>query len=172
MIAQKIQRLAAPAVAKTACFTGHRQIDPVDLPAVRIALERMIAKAKGQGYTRFISGMAIGVDQAAAALVCRDPDLELVAAVPCPQQGKYWDQGQRDIWQGILDLAHHVEILYPQYWDGCLPARNKWMLNNSDLVLAIWDGSRGGTSHCIGQARMRKMSGIVFDPRTATYHRI
>jgi len=33
-----------------------------------------------------------------------------------------------------------------------MQTRNIWMVDNCDLVLALWDGSDGGTGNCIKYA--------------------
>jgi uncharacterized phage-like protein YoqJ len=34
-----------------------------------------------------------------------------------------------------------------------MQTRNKWMVDHSDMVLSLWDGSAGGTANCIEYAR-------------------
>ena len=80
----------------TACFTGYR---PKKLPwgynessleciKLKLRLGEAILSAYDNGYRRFISGGAIGVDLYAAAEVIRlkeiKPDVELVLALPYP----------------------------------------------------------------------------------------
>ncbi|WP_188052008.1 hypothetical protein [Azospirillum sp. Sh1] len=31
--------------------------------------------------------------------------------------------------------------------------RNEWMVDHSDRLLALWDGSQGGTANCVRYAR-------------------
>lgn len=34
--------------------------------------------------------------------------------------------------------------------------RNKWMVDKSDIVIAVWDGSEGGTNNCVQYATENK----------------
>lgn len=69
------------------CFTGHRpeklaQSETEVKEWLRLQIERAVA----DGYTTFITGMAMGVDiwagQIVAEMKKNDPRLRLIAAVP------------------------------------------------------------------------------------------
>lgn len=38
------------------------------------------------------------------------------------------------------------------------------MVNNSDIVIAVWNGSKGGTGNCVNYAKMQKKEIIVINP--------
>jgi len=42
--------------------------------------------------------------------------------------------------------------------------RNEWMVDHSDKVLAVWDGSNGGTGNCVAYARSIGREIIRIDP--------
>lgn len=54
---------------KTCCVSGHRDIPVQQIEYVKDSLRREIDKAIADGYTRFISGFAEGVDQYFAEIV-------------------------------------------------------------------------------------------------------
>lgn len=163
-------------LTKTACFTGHRPqhfSSKTDIEASKIALKRTIARAKELGYTHFISGMALGVDQWAAIAVLDDPELRLIAAVPCRDQQKPWRWTDQLMYQQILNNAHRVVFIHDgSYYDGCMDARNRWMCDRSSLVLAVWDGKGGGTANCVNYARSLDREGMIFNPKIATYRKL
>jgi uncharacterized phage-like protein YoqJ len=33
--------------------------------------------------------------------------------------------------------------------------RNEWMVERADVILALWNGSSGGTANCVAYARQR-----------------
>ena len=57
------------AETKTCCVTGHRDIPAEKMDFVKEALQREVAAAIEDGYTRFISGFAEGADLMFAAIV-------------------------------------------------------------------------------------------------------
>ena len=48
---------------KTCCVTGHRDLPQKEINHVKTALRREIDSAVADGFTRFMSGFADGVDQ-------------------------------------------------------------------------------------------------------------
>ena len=78
---------------KTCCVTGHRDIPEARIAYVEQELRREVEEAIAEGYTRFISGFAEGVDLMFAAIVAEQmehrPELFLthhLNALAGPQQ--------------------------------------------------------------------------------------
>lgn len=46
--------------------------------------------------------------------------------------------------------------------------RNQWMVDRADAVLAVWDGSPGGTANCVNYARKVGKPITIIDPRTGS----
>ncbi|MCT7957272.1 SLOG family protein [Laspinema palackyanum] len=158
---------------KTAAFTGHRQFAATDIFPVQIALQRMIDRAKERGFDSFISGMAIGVDQWAAGMVADDPDLRLIAAIPCKEQYKKWPKSSQRYYFHLLEKADSVHYLsHRTYFPGCMNDRNKWMVDRCSLVLSVWDGRSGGTCHAVEYALDQGITVVNFDPVSASYKRL
>jgi len=42
--------------------------------------------------------------------------------------------------------------------------RNEWMVDNSDAVIAVWDGTPGATATAVDYARKLGRSVLVIDP--------
>jgi len=47
--------------------------------------------------------------------------------------------------------------------------RNKEMVKRANMTIAVWDGSEGGTAHCVKQAMMRKRPLLIICPKTKTF---
>lgn len=102
-----------------------------------------------------ISGMALGADQlfALVALKLRDQgfDIKVVAALPCKNQNIWADDRY---WRYIMKKADEkVYVSKGTYTPWCMQKRNEYMVDNSDILLAVWDGSPGGTANCIKYAK-------------------
>ncbi len=163
---------------QTVAFTGHRPEklggyrpgNPTEV-RIRTVLKEIVARAIAKGYTRFISGGALGVDQWAAEAVLaarkEHPGLELVIAVPFEGQEALWNAGDRERYQRILESADAVRIICggrPAAWK--YQKRNEWMVDNADVLVAVWDGSRGGTANCVRYAVRKGIPILRLDPRT------
>jgi uncharacterized phage-like protein YoqJ len=123
-----------------------------------------------RGFKSFLSGMAIGADMmfARAALRLREqyPQLvRLVAAIPCLDHDKNWHENDRLHLQELVAQADEVVIVskYP-YFDGCMQKRNRYLVNNCDELLAVYDGQRGGTMQTINYAKGRGVKTTIIDP--------
>jgi uncharacterized phage-like protein YoqJ len=106
---------------------------------------------------RIISGMALGFDQL-FALVALEQSIPVMAAIPCDNQEKIWPSQSQKLYQSILDNPLvKTKIISPgSYTKQKMSIRNEWMVDNSDAVLAVWDGSNGGTANCVKYAEKVK----------------
>ena len=146
-------------IENTCCVTGHRNIRAARVPAIREQLEREILFAVGAGYTRFISGFAEGCDLVFADLVAEmkcDLDLKLVAALP--YRNRFYSQNP--MVQQLLRACDEVYVISEQCTRQCYFQRNRWMVNESGRVIALYDGrDAGGTYYTVrcAQALQRQL---------------
>ena len=152
----------------TVSFTGHR---PNKLGGYKIpnpiysacygAIHDALLYLKTD---KAISGMALGVDTWGAQN-CIDLDIPFVAAVPFKGQESIWPKESQDTYNTLLSAAEHIEyICEPGYQAWKLQQRNKWMVDNSDIVLAVFDGTPGGTKNCIDYALLNNKKVLKIDP--------
>lgn len=105
-----------------------------------------------------ISGMALGWDQAVAIAAIK-LEIPLVAAVPFQGQESQWPTQSKQLYQKILGRAAHVEIVssggYPAQ---AMQARNEWIVDNSNQLLALCDPARPGeTQNCLVYAYRKRI---------------
>jgi uncharacterized phage-like protein YoqJ len=104
---------------------------------------------------KVLTGMALGWDQAVAAAAIEN-DVPFVAAVPCEGQDSRWPVQSRAMYKVLLERADEVVVVSPgPYAAWKMMARNKWMVDKAELVVALWDGSDGGTANCVRYAESR-----------------
>lgn len=141
--------------AKTCCFTGHRQIK-ISERELRSKLIDLISKAMDNGYKYFICGGAIGFDMIAAEQVIflksAYKDIKLELAIPCQEQDKFYSQIQKHRYADILKNADEIHKRDLPYDRTCMMLRNRYMVDNSSLVIAYFDSSTGGTKSTIDYA--------------------
>jgi uncharacterized phage-like protein YoqJ len=106
-----------------------------------------------------ISGMALGWDQAWAEAAL-DLSIPFIAAVPFPGQQSRWPADSQRRYEKLLEAAAKVVTIAETYSAYAMQKRNEWMVDNSDLVVALWDGSSGGTGNCMAYA-LRKAKPTV-----------
>lgn len=112
-----------------------------------------------------ISGMALGVDTA-WALVGIERGIPVTAAVPFEGFDARWSPAARRRYAEILShpLVTKVIVAPGAYNPHKLQVRNEWMVNRCDLLLAVWDGTLGGTANCVRYAQRVGRRMVVVDP--------
>ena len=138
--------------------TGHR---PPKLggyrPEVTNALYRMARTwLTEQRPGCVISGMALGWDQA-LAMAAYDVGIPFHAYVPFKGQESTWPQESRDMHHMLLKRAARiVHVCEPGYAAWKMQRRNEAMVDACTHVLALWDGSSGGTENCVKYAEKKR----------------
>lgn len=105
--------------------------------------------------TDVIVGMALGWDQAVgwAAVSLGIP---VHAAVPFAGQEFAWPLESQDEYQKLLAQCVSKTIVFPGgYCAYAMQLRNEWMVERCNRVMAMFDGSPGGTANCIKYATKR-----------------
>jgi len=140
----------------TVAFTGHRpnKLGGYDTPNptynwVCWCLEEELEKLKPE---KAISGMALGVDQWAAK-ICVKLGIPFIAAVPFKGQESQWPLKSQKTYHNLLAKAAEVVIVCSGGYDpGKMQKRNAWMVDHCDVLVAVWDGTPGGTANCVRYA--------------------
>lgn len=127
----------------TCCVTGHRNIPEGQFIFVWQELERAVQSAILNGYTHFISGFAAGVDLMFAEIVAERKStypITLEAAIPYLGRMKTADHTFQRLIRGCDVIKIHSE----KYIKGCYMVRNRYMVDQPSLVIAVYDGRSGG----------------------------
>lgn len=154
--------------ATTCCFTGHRpdklpwgtdEGDPRCLDLKR-RLGEELEQAYEAGCRHFICGMARGADlyfaQEVLALRARHPEVTLEGARPCESQADGWPEADRSRYQAILDQCDYETLVQHRYDRGCMMRRNRYMVDHSARIIAVYNGvPRGGTAQTLLYAMRR-----------------
>ena len=156
-------------------FTGHRpesfsfgtnESSPECLRIKRRLKEEILKMAKN-GVDTFITGMARGVDMWAAAAVLELSrqfiDIRLIAAIPYVNQPRPWSDAEKERYGRIIDNSTAI-VLRQDYCRGCLLYRNRYMVDNSAHLIAVYNGSgKGGTAYTVDYARKRGRDIVIID---------
>ncbi|UVG33960.1 DprA-like DNA processing chain A [Microbacterium phage Wheelie] len=153
-------------------LTGHRpqSLSPSARDWVPLELERLAVKLRDQHGMRVgISGMALGADiwWAQATVFAW---LDLWAFIPFPQQAERWQPADVALWNEMRSRAAAEVVIAPEYSVQALFARNEAMLNDADLVIAVWNpwSTGGGTTATVKSAVNRGLPIIHLDPDRQT----
>ena len=150
------------------CFTGHRKLH-ID-SKLREVLSGVIDTAIVDGCTDFYCGMALGADMCVAEILAEkmkeNPSLHFHAVLPCPEQDLKWTEKEKMHYEKILSHASSKTIISPFYTKTCMLTRNRFMVDNSERVIAIWNGThRGGTAYTVRYAKSEEKEIYLIRPR-------
>ena len=163
---------------KTCCLTGHRpkgfpwdyaDKDCIEHKRYLALLREKVVELISDGYSRFISGGALGADSDFAEIVIdlrksAYPDITLEIAVPCPNQDLKWHAEDKRRYKKICKAADSVNVISEKYSGFCMQKRNEYMVDQSDFVIVVWNGEKqGGTYQTFQYAQRKKKPFMVID---------
>lgn len=165
------------AYLKTCSFTGHRPSKfhfkynekHQDCLKIKELLQKAIIMAIEKGHTRFVSGMALGVDTWSAEIVIKlkeqFPHVTLEAAIPCLNQEKKWPKNSQIRYKNILKQTDKiVHVTRKPYNPSLMQKRNDYMIDVSAGQIAVFDGAPGGTMDAFNTAKLKGLEIIQIDP--------
>lgn len=161
----------------TCAFTGHRpksfpwKYDETarDCVLLKEVLAEQIAALADRGVTGWLSGMAQGTDVWAAEIVLdlkkKNPALRLHCILPCEGQEAKWPAAEQERYRSILKLADEVVYVSRAYHSDCMLDRNRYLVNHSSILLAVYNGTlRSGTGATVRYAKRQGRTIILIDP--------
>ena len=142
------------------CFTGHRP-DKMVLgeKEIKPILEKALDEAIADGYVTFITGMAMGTDIWAAEIVLvrkmTNKVLHLFCALAHPIFESRRSMTEKMRFNKIIKKADFVKEINNHYFTGCYQVRNEWMVDRSNIVIAVFNGQKSGTKNTVDYARRK-----------------
>lgn len=146
-------------------------------------------------YLDYLVGGALGVDMVAGLVLCKlkedknnngvfDPYPKVAGnktrlgspwihlALPFQGHDRKWryDRDRNDLAR-ICDMSHYhsnpIYVCDNGYHPSKMHRRNEYMVDNSSIVIAVWDGrEEGGTYACLKYARKMRRDIIIINPYT------
>lgn len=163
----------------TICLTGHRptkiggynNYSPLNLAIATKLREKLLSYLNQGNKVHAISGVALGSDTLFALVVLKlkrqGYNIKLECAIPCNNHGSKWPHDSQELYKSILNSADKTTLVTDKsYMPYLMQIRNKYMVDNADLVIAVWDGSPGGTKNCIDYAKEQCKEVCILNPNT------
>lgn len=151
---------------KKCCFTGYRAhkfpFSLVSENAERTKLENKLFDAvfslPEENCFTFYCGMASGFDIVAGEAVVslkkmiNSARVTLVAVVPFRNQADTFEEAWQKRYNALLKKADKIVYISENYEKDCYQRRNRYMVDNSDIVLTWFNGKPGGTASTLRYA--------------------
>jgi uncharacterized phage-like protein YoqJ len=172
--------------SKLGGYNWNSPVNKIIMNRLMIAILKLIKSSNAEEFL-FIVGGAQGIDQMAFEALIRIRDslsyryiIKIQMAIPFEDQPVKWFDSKDQIrYKRHLKLADelvyvdHIDeynkykhIPIGRYHISKLSSRNQYMVDQSNYLIAIWDGSlKGGTADCVRRALKKKaMQVIIVDP--------
>ncbi|HDR4736827.1 TPA: DUF1273 family protein [Bacillus cereus] len=162
----------------TIALTGHRPgklggydyYSPLNLSIATKLREYLLFHLRQGKQVHAISGMALGADTifALVALKLKKQGYAVIleSAIPCTAHASQWPKPSQEQWKSIVEQADVVtyvsKLLYKPY---LMQKRNEYMVNQCDELIAIFDGTKGGTANCIDYAMKKEKKIMTINPK-------
>ena len=159
----------------TCSFTGHRpeklpwrgdESDPRCL-ALKERLAAAVKDAYDKGMRHFMCGMARGADfyfcDAVLELRERRGGVTLEAVIPCEEQAARWSERERERWFSLVERCDGETMLQHHYDKGCMLRRNRYLVDHSSMLIAVYDGMLGGTMYTLSYAMKRGLETVILE---------
>ncbi len=141
---------------KTCSFTGHRILSKdFDVDKLKEVINIMLIN----GYKTFLVGMAMGFDMICAEILIekkREFNIDIIACVPCKEQSKFYKKEEKIKYDECLKKADKIVYFSEQYTNGCMQERNRYMVDNSSVLIAHLRYFKGGALYTVNYAKKKE----------------
>ncbi len=142
-------------------FTGHRQSklpwgqneEDINCISLKESIYDAVEAVYRSRRRHFICGMATGCDfyfcEAVLALREEHPEVTLEAAIPFEGQAMGWSASQKQRYLRLVSECDYQTVIHKDYSPDCYMNRNRYMVDSSSVLIAAYNGRRGGTMNTL-----------------------
>ena len=166
--------------SKALAFTGHQPESLLfgenELSAVCIRLKALlldeIMRRAEQGYDTFYCGAERGIDiifgdHILLVKMLAHPQLRLIFVVPHKEQTNGWPEKWRKRYFDLLERADDMVLISSRYTHDCHRLCNHYMVDRSNALLAVHDGSESDeTAYTVAYALRANKEVTCINPYT------
>ena len=134
----------------------------------------MIYLIKEHEVRKFVCGLAPGIELLSAELIIdirnQNPGLQL--QLECVEayeyQGRYYHTQQREWlrYQAVVDECDKRTVLFERYLTDCESIHRKYLVDESDYIIAVWNRLPGDHIGIVPYARLKERPIIRINPET------
>ncbi len=126
---------------------------------------RMITQ---NNVTYFITGMDQGIQIYGAEIVQELKkqwfQITLECAIPYEEQAANWNEPMRNRYFKIIRHCDRETLLQTHYSSDSLKKRSKYMVDNSDFAIAVWDDIASDTGNVVKYAKEKSKAVVIINP--------
>ncbi|MBR2377580.1 MAG: DUF1273 family protein [Clostridia bacterium] len=147
----------------TVSFTGHRVLrNDFNVDNLKEVINNLLIK----GFRTFLVGMAMGFDLKCADVLLekkKEFNIDVIACIPCKNQDKFFKNEEKDRYQEYLKKVDKIVCFSDEYTNGCMQIRNRYMVDNSSVLVAYLKYFKGGALYTVNYAKKQNKEIIYID---------
>ena len=165
-------------VLRSVAFTGYRpkklsfgnNLDHPNAIRLRDNLRAEYEKLIKRGFKQFLTGGALGCDMMAAEVILelkkkyRRAKISHWLCMPCFDYNAKWSEQDKERLERIKQDSIYFYVSDSPYFKGCMQKRNRYMVDTSRVLLAVYDGKSGGTHNTVEYAKSKNRKVVVINP--------
>ena len=167
-------------IMMSVAFTGYRpqklsfgnDLEHPDAIRLRANLRTEYKRLMERGFTQFLTGGALGCDMMAAEVILelkaeypRSAKISHWLCMPCFDYTAKWSEEDKERLIKIKEKSFSFYVSDSPYFNGCMQKRNRYMIDTSRVLIAVYDGQSGGTRNTVEYAKSKNRKIIVINPR-------
>ena len=137
----------------TVCVSGHRD---VERNFDKEKLKGIFIKLIEGGVDTFLVGMAVGFDTICFHILEElksEFNIRIIACIPCITQSYKFNILQKKEYERMLSVSDEKVYVSKEYTPYCMFKRNKFMVDNSTVLVCYLRKSSGGTYNTYNYAK-------------------
>ena len=165
-------------IMMSVAFTGYRpqklsfgnNLDHPDALRLKQNLRTEYEKLIKRGFRQFLTGGALGCDIMAAEVILelkkkyRRAKISHWLCMPCLDYNAKWSEEDKERLEKIKQDSIYFYVSDTPYFRGCMQKRNRYMVDTSRVLLAVYDGQSGGTHNTVEYAKSKNRKVVVINP--------
>lgn len=104
----------------------------------------------------------MGFDTLAAQVVLdlkkEYPQIKLILVLPCANQTMRWNQRDIEVYDDIKSKADKVVTLSEHYYEGCMQARNRYLVQGSNYCVCYLKNVSSSTGYTVRYAEQQGLT--------------
>jgi Uncharacterized protein conserved in bacteria len=159
---------------KKCCFDGYTPFElsynDIDYVKLKCVITEVVLKLIQEEYYYYLCGFDQGADicfaESVVELKKKYHGIYLQSVIPYEDQASDWSESDREQYFDLLSYCDKETLLYTHFQKGCLSERNKYLVSNSDILIATYDGRLSLTMQTIVYAKKLCKDIILINPYT------
>ena len=141
-------------ISRSVAVTGHRTVENLNEGKLEDVFRLLIKK----GYDTYLVGMAVGFDTICFNILDKlrkEFDIKIIACIPCKEQSKFYKNKDKETYEEFLKKADKIVCFSDEYFNGCMQVRNRFMVDNSSVLIAHCKYFKGGAVYTLNYAKKK-----------------